>query len=110
MQVDPFQGKMEGFAQIDEYHHLQIAEKEAIRAVREAEQDVVELLEQRAREEQCVVIMTPFSDIAQVKKDALTPEVSKVRLHSSFLLQFYKQNIIMNMTNLVEWPLIDALK
>ncbi|KAG0577341.1 hypothetical protein M758_5G142800 [Ceratodon purpureus] len=69
---------MEGFAQIDEYHHLQIAEKEAVQAVRDAEQDVVELLGHRAREEQCVVIMTPFSDIAQVKKDSLTPEVSKV--------------------------------
>lgn len=69
---------MEGFAQIDEYHHLQKSEKEAIQAIREAEQDVVELLEQRAREEQCVVIMTPFSDIAQVKKEALVQEVSKV--------------------------------
>ena len=84
VQVDPFQDKMEGFAQIDEYHHLQIAEKEAVQAVRDAEQDVVELLGHRAREEQCVVIMTPFSDIAQVKKDSLTPEVSKVRLHSGF--------------------------
>ena len=69
---------MEGFAQIDEYHHLQIAEKEAIQGVREAEQDVVELLAQRAREEQCIVIMTPFSDIATVKKESMAPEVSKV--------------------------------
>lgn len=80
---------MEGFAQIDEYHHLQKSEKEAIQAIREAEQDVVELLEQRAREEQCVVIMTPFSDIAQVKKEALVQEVSKVPLDSNFFLHLF---------------------
>ncbi|XP_073387425.1 dynein regulatory complex subunit 7 isoform X5 [Physcomitrium patens] len=78
MHVDPFLEKMGGFAQIDEYHHLQIAEKESIQGVREAEQDVIELLEQRAREEQCIVLMTPFSDIAQMKKDDLVEEVSKV--------------------------------
>lgn len=78
VQVDPFLEKMEGFAQIDEYHHLQIAEKESIQQIREGEQDVADLLEQRAREEQCVVIMTPFSDIAQVKKDHDVQEVSKV--------------------------------
>jgi hypothetical protein len=93
---------MEGFAQIDEHHHLQIAEKDAIQAVREGEQDVVELLEQRAREEQCVVIMTPFSDIAQVKKESLTPEVSKVLLCSSFL-QIYKQVII----NKFDWTALN---
>lgn len=75
---------------MDEYHHLQLAEREAIQGVRDAEQEINDLLEVRAREEQCVVIMTPFSDVALVKKES-TPqeEIAKVHLSMHTNSQIY---------------------
>lgn len=64
---------------MDEYHHLVQAEKEAIQSIRDADREINELLQQRAREEQCVVIMTPYSDVAQIKKEEVSQEdIAKV--------------------------------
>lgn len=74
---------------MDEYHHLQLAEREAIQGVRDAEREINELLEVRAREEQCVVIMTPFSDVALVKKDA-SPQEEIAKVHLSIYTPTFK--------------------
>lgn len=74
---------------MDEYHHLQLAEREAIQGVRDAEREINELLEVRAREEQCVVIMTPFSDVALVKKES-SPQEEIAKVHLSIYTPTFK--------------------
>jgi DNA replication initiation complex subunit (GINS family) len=72
---------------MDEFHHLFQAQREAIKAIRDAEKEIIELLEQRVREEQCVVLMTPYSDVAQIKKEELPQEeIAKVTNH--FYMKF----------------------
>lgn len=73
---------------MDEFHHLFQAQREAIKAIRDAEKEIIELLEQRVREEQCVVLMTPYSDVAQIKKEEL-PQEEIAKVTKSFLYEFF---------------------
>ena len=74
LQVDPFSPAMTSFEKLDEYNTLLSAEREAIKSVRDIERDTEEILQQRLREEQNVVLITPYIDIACVKQDDLFQE------------------------------------
>ena len=74
LQVDPFSPAMTSFEKLDEYNTLLTAEREAIKSVRDIERDTEEILQQRLREEQNVVLITPYIDIACVKQDDLFQE------------------------------------
>ncbi|MCO5557143.1 hypothetical protein L7F22_010700 [Adiantum nelumboides] len=72
--VDPFTSEQSQFDKLDEFNSLILAEREAIKSVRDTEREIEETLQQRLREEQNVVLITPYIDIACVKEDDLSQE------------------------------------
>ncbi|KAJ7564854.1 hypothetical protein O6H91_02G036500 [Diphasiastrum complanatum] len=77
LQVDPFEPEMETFERIDEFHQLLMTERETIKAIRDAEDETYDILQQRFRDEQNVVLLTPYSDVAWFKHDDLINQDSE---------------------------------
>ncbi|KAI5079565.1 hypothetical protein GOP47_0005044 [Adiantum capillus-veneris] len=87
--IDPFTPEQSQFDKLDEFHSLVMAEREAIKSVRDTEREIEEILQQRLREEQNVVLITPYIDIACVKEDDLSQEAEDaIKLPTDYLSPF----------------------
>ncbi|MCO5551284.1 hypothetical protein L7F22_004783 [Adiantum nelumboides] len=88
-EVDPFTSEQSQFDKLDEFNSLIMAEREAIKSVRDTEQEIEETLQQRLREEQNVVLITPYIDIACVKEEDLSQEgEDAIKLPTDYLSAF----------------------
>ncbi|KAH7425775.1 hypothetical protein KP509_11G070000 [Ceratopteris richardii] len=89
LHIDPFTPEQTQFDRLDEFHSLVTAEREAIKSVRDTEREIEEILQQRLREEQNVVLLTPYIDIACVKDDDLFQEgEDSIKLPTDYLSPF----------------------
>ena len=68
-EVDPLKEKPTGAALLEEYQHLLLAERECSQAIRDVEREIRMILESRIKEEQNILLTTPYYDITRIKKE-----------------------------------------
>lgn len=66
---------------MDEFHELIMGERAVIQAVRDSERDTRELLQQRAREELNIFLVTPYPDASRYLPKDIKEEEVKVCDH-----------------------------